>query len=69
MTHITFTATPQQTYHDLLHADYRNEPLLVRERITQLGWNNMAREQVSDHAAELVHAVRTSKRQTGCKRC
>ena len=61
MTHFTFTATPEQTYHDLLHADYRNEPLLVRERITQLNWNRMTREQVSDHAAEMVHAVRNMK--------
>ncbi len=61
MTHFTFTASPEQTYHDLLHADYRNEPLLVRERITQLNWNRMTREQVSDHAADMVHAVRNMK--------
>ena len=53
--------TPEQTYHALLHADYQHEPTIVRERIGQIDWNGMAREQVSEHAQELVQSVRQIK--------
>lgn len=53
--------TPEQTYNTLLHADYQHEPTIVRERIGQIDWNSMAREQVSEHAQELVQSVRQIK--------
>lgn len=57
----TLNNSPEHTYQALLHADYNHEPTLVRERMAQINWNNLAREQVSEHAQELVQAVRQIK--------
>lgn len=57
----TLNNSPEHSYQALLHADYSHEPSLVRERIEQIEWNRLTREQVSDHAAELVEAVRQIK--------